>query len=107
MDPDGQARPQTPLGALGDTDDVTTAAQRVEDSPLTDPFQMFGWPGAAQYRQPAQFVCFIAGRRVCEHVGLIVLDADHPARAVGDRLGEPEQVGARVVVWVAAVPVVL
>ena len=107
VDTDRKARAQTQLGALGDTDDIAAGAQRVEDAPLTDPLQMFGRPGAAQDRQPAQFVGFVAGRRVREHVGLIVLDADHPAGAVGDRLGEPEQVGARVVVRVAAVAMVL
>ena len=32
-----------------------------------------------------------------------VLDADHPAGAIGDRLGEAEQVGAGVVLRIAAV----
>ena len=64
-------------------------------------------PARPEDRQPAQFVGFVAGRRVRQHVRLLVLDADHAAGAVGDRLGEPEQVGARVVVRVAAVAVVL
>ena len=107
VDADRQARAQTQLGTLGDTHDIAAGAQRVEDAPLTDPLQMFGRTGAAQDRQPAQFVGFVAGRRVRQHVRLFVLDADHPAGAVGNRLGEPEQVGARVVVRVAAVAMVL
>ena len=40
-------------------------------------------------------------------MGLFVLDADHPVGALGDRLRQPEQVGAGVAARIAAVAVVL
>ena len=105
--PTAQPRSQAQLGALVDADDVAAGAQRVEDAPLADPLQVFGRPRAAEDRQPAQFVGLVAGRRVGQHVGVLVLDADHAVGAVGDRLREAEQVGAGVVQRVAAVAVML
>ena len=70
VDADRQPRPQAQLRALGDADDVAAGAQRVEDAPLADPLQVFGRAGAAQDRQPAQFVGLVVGRRVRQHVRL-------------------------------------
>ena len=105
MDADHQPWSQAQLRALGDANDVSAGAQRIEDAPLADPLQVLGRPGAAQDRQPAQFVGLVAGRRVGQHVRLVVLDADHPVGAVGDGLGEAEQVGAGVVERIAAITV--
>ena len=104
---DGEPRAQAELRTFGDAHDVAAGPQRVEDAPLADPFQMLGRPGAAQDGQPAQFVGLLVGRRIGQHMGLVVLDADHPVGALGDRLRQPEQVGAGVAARVAAVAVVL
>ena len=66
---------------------------------------MLGWPGAAEDGQPPQFVGFVVGGRVRQHMRLGVFDADHAVDAVGERLRETEQIGARV--EIGAVPVVL
>ena len=105
--PTAQPRPQAEFGPFVDADDVAAGAQRVEDAPLADPLQMLGRAGAAEDRQPAQLVGLVVGRRVGQHVRLVVLDADHAVGAVGDRLRQPEQVGAGVVQRVGAVAVVL
>ena len=94
VDADGEPRPQAQLRAFGDADDVTAGLQRVEDAPLADPLQMLGRTGAAEDGQPTQLVGLLVGRRIGQHVRLVVLDADHPVGAVGDRLSQPEQVGA-------------
>ncbi len=68
---------------------------------------MLGRTGAAEDRQPAQFVGLLVGGRIGQHVRLVVLDADHRVGALGDRLRQPEQIGAGVAARVAAVAVVL
>ncbi len=107
MDADRPARPQTELGTFVDADHVVAGAQRVEDAPLADPCQVLGRACAPEDRQPPQLVGLVVGGGVGQHVRLRILDADHAVRPVGDRLGEAEQVGARVVQRVGAVAVML
>ena len=106
MDADREAGSQPQLRTLGDPDHIAAGAQRVENAPLPDPFQVFWRACPTQDRQPPQLVGFVAGRGVGQHVRVRVLDADHSARAVGDRLRETEQVGAGVIQRVAAVAMV-
>ncbi len=84
MDAGREARSQPQLRALGDPDDIAAGAQGVVDAPLADPLQVFGRACAPQNRQATQLVGLVAGRRVRQHVGRLVLDADHSAGAVGD-----------------------
>ena len=107
MNPDGAARTQPEFGSFVDADDVTAGPQGVEDARAADPREVFRWARAPEDRQPPQLVGLVVGRRVRQHVRLRVLDAHHAVGAVGDRLGEPEQVGAGVLQRVGAVAVVL
>ena len=66
-----------------------------------------GGPARPENRQATQLVGFVAGRRIRQHVGVRILDADHAPGAIGDRLRETEQVGAGVVQRIAAVAMVL
>ena len=94
-------------GRSCDADDVAAGVQRIEDAPLADPLQVLGRARAAEDGQPAKFVGLFVGRRIGQHMRLVVLDADHPVGSVGDRLREPEQVGAGVAARVVAVAVML
>ena len=96
MDPDRQSRAQTQLRTLGDAYHLAAGPQRIEDAPLADPLQMLRGAGAAQDGQPPQFVGFVVGGRIGQHMRLRVFDADHAVDAVGQRLRQTEQIGARV-----------
>ena len=94
MNPDGQPWPQRQLGPFGYPDDVAARTQRIENAPFADPLEVFGRAGAAENRQPAQLVCLVVGRGVCQHVRLRVFDADHALGSVGDRLSQCEEIRA-------------
>src|ERR1700735_1103919 len=76
MNADGQPWSQPQLRPLSNADYVVAGPQRVEDAPLADPLQMLSRTGATQDRQPPQLVGFVVGRRIGQHVGLLVFDAD-------------------------------
>ena len=104
VNPDRQPRTQTQLRPLGNAHHLAAGPQRIENAPLADPFEMLGRTGAAQDGQAPQFVGFVVGGRIGQHVRLGVFDADHAVDAVGQRLRQAEQVGARVIRRVARGP---